>query len=264
MAQFLAEKPAAGKSLAFRNRAGEITRLEALSDGTFAFAITLLVVSLEVPSTFDQLVVALRGLMAFGICFTFLMWIWFQHTRFFRRYGLEDAGTVALNGFLLFVVLFYVYPMKFLWTLLTATWASRGSYAPAAGGQPIILSAQVPGLMQLYALGFIAVFWCLALLYVLAYSRRRALGLNELEEFDTRASIWENALVGSVGLISMAIVTFGGTPAAGWSGMSYGLIGVVKGIHGYRTGKARERMEKEFLALKAAPGPIVAQAAPGS
>ena len=34
---------------------GEVSRVEALSDGVIAFAITLLVVSLEVPRTFDQL-----------------------------------------------------------------------------------------------------------------------------------------------------------------------------------------------------------------
>ncbi len=247
MAHFLAETQGQSAT-AFRQRAGEITRLEALSDGTFAFAITLLVVSLEVPSTYNQLVVALRGLMAFGICFTFLMWIWFQHTRFFRRYGLEDAGTVALNGLLLFIVLFYVYPMKFLWTLLTRAWASGGNYAPAAGREPLILSSQVPQLMQLYALGFMAVFWCLALLYLRAYTRRQALGLNELEMFDTRAGIWENLLVGGVGLISIAIVTVGGTPAAAWSGMSYALIGVVKGVHGYWHGATRARLEKKILA----------------
>jgi uncharacterized membrane protein len=104
---------------AFRNRGGEITRLEALSDGTFAFSITLLVVSLEVPSTFDELMVSMRGFAAFAICFASLVWIWFQHTRFFRKYGLQDAFTVTLNGLLLFVVLFYVYPLKFLWTMLS-------------------------------------------------------------------------------------------------------------------------------------------------
>jgi len=40
----------------FRWRGGEITRLEGFTDAVFAFAVTLLVVSLEVLHTFDELI----------------------------------------------------------------------------------------------------------------------------------------------------------------------------------------------------------------
>src|ERR1051325_7541003 len=102
----------------FRCRAGEITRLEGFSDAVFAFAVTLLVVSLEVPHTFEELLDAMRGFAAFGISFAILFQVWFHHYRYFRRYGLQDTATVILNGALLFVVLFYVYPLKFLFTML--------------------------------------------------------------------------------------------------------------------------------------------------
>lgn len=39
----------------FRIRSREVSRLEGLSDAVFGFGITLLVVSLEVPKTFDEL-----------------------------------------------------------------------------------------------------------------------------------------------------------------------------------------------------------------
>ena len=38
----------------FRWRGGETTRVEGVSDAVFAFVITLLVVSLEVPRTFHE------------------------------------------------------------------------------------------------------------------------------------------------------------------------------------------------------------------
>jgi hypothetical protein len=48
----------------FRWRGGEITRLESFTDAVFAFAVTLPAVSLEVPRTFEELLVAMNGFFA--------------------------------------------------------------------------------------------------------------------------------------------------------------------------------------------------------
>src|SRR5580700_5330499 len=81
----------------FRWRAGEISRLEAFCDVVFGFAITLLVVSLEVPHTYADLMADMRGFLPFAVCFAQLAMIWRTHYRFSRRYGLEDPNTVFLN-----------------------------------------------------------------------------------------------------------------------------------------------------------------------
>jgi hypothetical protein len=244
-------KSAAPASTAFRPRAGEITRLEAFSDGTFAFAITLLVVSLEVPATFDQLLDTMRGFLAFAICFTILLWIWHVHTRFFRRYGLQDAPTVALNGALLFVVLFYVYPLKFLWTLVIGNLTGLRPLGGALeAGQPMMRGMQTPQLMVIYGIGFTAIFLTLAALYYRAYGKRAAMELTPLEVFDTRSAIWEHLGVAAVGVVSIVLSQALPERLSWLSGPAYSLIGVVKGWHGYWHFSARRKLEAQLLPTK--------------
>src|SRR5215210_9555834 len=113
---------------------GEVSRVEALSDGVIAFAITLLVVSLEVPRTFDDLLVTMRGFLAFAITFAMLFHVWLVQYKFFRRYGLTDNFTIWLTALLLFVVLFYVYPLKFVWTFMVNGLLSLGTKVETAAG----------------------------------------------------------------------------------------------------------------------------------
>src|SRR5258705_13738990 len=101
----------------FRWRGHEISRIEGLSDAVFAFGITLLVVSLEVPKTFDELAETMHGFGAFFISFTLLFAVWFNQYKFFRRYGFGETITGLLNAAFFFVGPFFFYPLKFLFTL---------------------------------------------------------------------------------------------------------------------------------------------------
>lgn len=93
-------------------RVKEVSRIEAFSDAVFALSATLLVVSLEVPDNFAELVNGLYGFIAFAFSFAMLIFIWAQHNSFFRKYNLQDGVTIFWNSILLFVILFYVYPLK--------------------------------------------------------------------------------------------------------------------------------------------------------
>jgi hypothetical protein len=97
----------------FRLRGLEMTRIEVFVDAAFAFAVTMLVVSVDgIPRNFDEMVNALKGLPAFVAAVAQLVWIWHAHSTWSRRFGLEDAMTVLLSSALLVAVLTWIYPLR--------------------------------------------------------------------------------------------------------------------------------------------------------
>jgi uncharacterized membrane protein len=235
-----------GRSGQFRWRGNEITRIEGLSDAVFAFAITLLVVSLEVPKTFAELAETMHGFGAFLVSFLLLFAVWFNQYKFFRRYGLQDTRTVGLNAALLFVVLFYVYPLKFLFSFLISQLTGGHGEVRLANGNVVAMiesHEQMASLMIIFDLGYLAVFGVFVLLFWHAYRKRVDLQLNELEQFDTRLSIQDSILNCGIAIISLLIIVIGGATRAGLAGMVYMLSALVFTLNGMIMGKRRKRLE---------------------
>ena len=217
----------------------EVSRVEGFSDAVFAFAITLLVVSLEVPKTYHELMAVMRGFPAFAIGFALIFQVWWRHYRFFRAYDLEDAYVIALTGILLFVVLFYTYPLKFVWSLVFSQLEGR------AVTDEMITVSQVPTLFVVYGAGVVAVFSILAVLYGHAYRERHTLELSAIEVLDTRAQIYSNVGVASVGLLSIIVALVCGRVApnlVGIAGYVYCTIGLVEWRVGEYRGRGRARL----------------------
>jgi len=238
-----------GDNRKFRWRSHEISRIEGLSDAVFAFAVTLLVVSLEVPKTFDELMEVMHGFGAFAICFALLFVVWFNQYKFFRRYGLQDTLTMFLNAVLLFVVLFYVYPLKFVFTFLINIFTGHHAEVRLPNGvmgSMVESDHQVATLMIIFGIGYLAVFGVFALLYWHAYRRRSQLELNELEVFDTRTDIRESLLNVGIAAVSIIIAVAGGGRRAGLSGVTYMLTPVVMTIHGTLNGRRRKKLEAKL------------------
>ncbi len=217
----------------------EVSRVEGFSDAVFAFAITLLVVSLEVPKTFDELMAAIRGFPAFAVCFALLFQVWWRHYRFFRNYDLEDGPVIVMTGVLLFVVLFYVYPLKFLWSMFFAQFTSHGIRDEAFG------ASQAAALFEIYGLGVAAVFGILALMYWHAYRHRDDLELTPVEVIDTRFDVYRNVALACIALGSAVTAAILGRLAprvVGIAGYMYFLIGIEEWLLGEYNNRLRKRL----------------------
>ncbi|MEP6583843.1 MAG: TMEM175 family protein [Ginsengibacter sp.] len=227
------------KDKTFRLRGHEILRIEAFSDAVFAFAVTLLIVSLEVPKSFEELMVTMRGFFAFGISFLLLVMIWYDQNVFFRRYGMHDILTVALNLTLVFLVLFYVYPLKFLFTLVFSGYIYGDEHSPF-----IMDAKDSPKLLIIYGVGYVLIQALFFFMYVHAYKKRKSLELTLLEVFDTKTSMYAKIVVIGIGLLSVFMANALPPNKAGYAGMIYILIGPAFSIfYSYRGRKKRKLMD---------------------
>lgn len=173
-------------------------RVEGFSDAVFAFAVTLLVVSLEVPKSAHELLHTMHGFVAFGVCFVLLISVWAEHNRFFRHYPLTDGVTVSPDA--------------------------------------IHSVSEVRQLMVTYGLGVMAVNAVFFMMHWRARSKRVALQLDPESLVVLKGALLRNCFTCGVGLLSVLIATL--TQDTGMvSGMVYFLLWPLHHICGAYIGK---------------------------
>lgn len=216
----------------FRLRGTAMSRVDAFSDVVFGFALTLLVVSLEVPHNYAELHNLLRGFMPFAVSFLLLMLVWHTHFKFFRRYGMHDVPTIWLNGTLLFCVLFYVYPLKFMFA------------AFFSNGVGLDTAAQIRELTELYGVGFTAIYGLFAAMYWNAWRHRDELSLDPLERRLTLLYIAEEGGNAVIGILCCLIALFLPPAKATLATFVFLLIAVHRTIVGRSIGTATRTLRR--------------------
>ncbi|TSJ42675.1 DUF1211 domain-containing protein [Mucilaginibacter corticis] len=229
-----ASKLNAGDSIKWRSH--EPSRIETFSDAAFAFALTLIIVSIEVPKTFHDLMETMKGTLSFALCFAILFNIWNSQNIFFRRYGLNDKFTVTINAVLLFVVLIYTYPLKFLFELLTADDAKQSL---------MIKSDDIRELMLIYSAGFCAIYILFYLMYRHVLKFIDELQLTPAEVYQTKTVTTMNLLCVGICLLSVTFALIFRS-IAGFSGYIFFLFPIAYSTwFSYRGKKKRALFPKE-------------------
>lgn len=214
----------------FKIRSDSPSRLENFSDAVFAFSITLLMISLEVPQTFTQILELTDELIAFAITIIPLFIIWQQHRQFFRRYGLDDRVVLKWNTILLFIVLIFIFPLKFLSLFLVRFYSSVLFGTPTVFGT-MISGDQVPMLMIYYGLGALGLIFVFSRFYKHALNKKDELELNtyELKHTEYYKRLFTHlCYVPIISIVFVIVIMFFNvTIASVVSGVLYALTGVV-------------------------------------
>lgn len=216
----------------FRYRGVESSRIEHLTDAVFAFAITLLVIASEVPKSYLELQASMYNFVGFIACSLLLLGIWANHSTFYLKYGMKDSKTRFLNFLFLFVLLFYIYPLKYLFSHVSnLVWVKvigRGSlnneaftiaYNKAIEAQLTVNQWQ--DLMLRFGLGLFLIYVILGLMHINAIIKKKALELNEQEVFETKFHILNYGYLCLVCVSSMLYVFITGGTGSGQSGLIY-------------------------------------------
>lgn len=230
-----------------RIRRHQPTRLEGFVDASFAFAVTLLMISIgHLPQSVPEMLHALRGTPAFALCFLSIARIWKSHRDWSRHYDIEDSTSLALSLLLVFVVLVFVYPLRLLFALFFA-WISAGHLADQALELHDV--EELRAAFEVYGIGFGAIAGLFALLYRHALRNARAIGLDAREMLATRmnVAIW----TGFVALAALSILSALLLPFRNDQPWVYTIPGAIFALSGVLTSTIKRRYARRLAALDA-------------
>ena len=166
-------------------RGDNMTRIETFVDAAFAFAFTMLVISIdEIPRSPAELIELSKDIPAFVLSAMSIGSIWLAHSSWSRIFGLQDRTTVILSLALVMLVLIFVYPIKLMLqatviyfgvTIFGIELLDTGLFDNPGWGD------ELGELFLFVAIGLIALACIIISFYQNALRYSRELRLNEIE-----------------------------------------------------------------------------------
>jgi hypothetical protein len=138
--------------------------------------------SLEVPKNFEELKYSLQNVLPFIATVSLVFFFWYLQNQYFRTYGLNDNRIIFLNLSLLILILFYVFPLKFLFSIILSWITGVNFLREKIADNTIVLSReQFPELIQFFSIGYSLIWLLFYLLYRHAFQQRIQLKLTSYE-----------------------------------------------------------------------------------
>lgn len=189
----------------YRLRGVSMTRIEVFSDAAFAFAVTMLVISLStIPQSYSELLTAIYGIPSFAASFSVMMLIWVTHRRWSQRFGLDDGVSTFLTLALIFIVLIYVYPLKLIMDLMFYAFSQR--LFPT--DFQVSNTSEVAVLVAIFSIGLFLIALIHLCLYLRVSTKTDELCLSHLEQLLIRKETlsWAVQIVVSLLVASIALI----------------------------------------------------------
>jgi uncharacterized membrane protein len=223
----------------FTLRGRETTRLDTFIDAAFAFATTMLVISIgNIPKNINELLIAFKGIPSFSASFVSVIFIWLGHRKWSRRYGIENGFTIAISFSLVFVLMIYIYPLRLVFSAFFS-WISAG-YFPSEFA--IERGEELPKLFIFYGIGFGAITLCMSALFYYAFKQRDKIDLKPIEIIITKYEIASWLTLSLTALLSALFAFTMPLKIAVFSGFVYFILPIAMTTISMNFGK---RIEKE-------------------
>lgn len=189
-------------------RGENMTRIETFVDAAFAFAFTMLVISIdEIPESPPELLELSRDIPAFLISASIIGAVWLAHATWSRTFGLQDGATVFLSLGLVMLVLIFVYPIK-LMVQASVVYLSDGMLGVDLFDNPGWEDNSVSDLFVYFSLGLTTLSIIIICLYqnALRFKHELVLNAHEIRFCQRNTVTWVTVVV--IALVSVMIGLF--------------------------------------------------------